>query len=299
MKVIAVLLALACLSACGGGNSSSALASLPPTPSSTPAPTPTPALKLVWSDEFNGAAGSPVDNTKWTSDVGGDGWGNSELEYYTNATDPTQPNYTTANAYQDGSGNLVISARAESVGYSTCWYGACAYTSARLTTLGKFSQAYGHFEARMKIPPGQGLWPAFWMMGSDINTAGYPNCGEIDVMEAIGSAPSSVYGSAHGPGFSGADISGGYTLPSGVLSSDYHVYAVDWMPGQLRYSIDGVPYETITQSMLTSSETWEFNKAFFLLLNLAVGGNWPGSPDASTSFPANLYIDYVRVYTNS
>lgn len=282
------------LASCGGGGASGG--SLPPQPSPTPAPTSTPVRTLTWSDEFNGAAGAPVDNTKWTSDVGGDGWGNNELEYYTNATDPTAPNYTTANAYQDGNGNLIISARAEGVAYDTCWYAACRYTSARLTTLGKFSQQYGHFEVRMKVPPGQGLWPAFWMMGADINSAGYPDCGEIDVMESVGSQPATVYGSAHGPGFTGASITYFYTLPSGMLSDAYHVYAVDWAPGELDYSIDGALYETIKPAMLAPTETWVFDKPYFLLLNLAVGGNWPGSPDASTTFPANLLVDYVHVY---
>lgn len=282
------------LAACGGGGASGGSLPLQSTP--TPAPTGIPARTLTWSDEFNGPAGAPVDNTKWTSDVGGDGWGNNELEYYTNATDPSAPNYTTANAYQDGNGNLVISARAENVPYDTCWYGACKYTSARLTTLGKFSQEYGHFEARMKVPPGQGLWPAFWMMGTDITSAGYPNCGEIDVMESVGSQPATVYGSAHGPGFTGASITYFYTLPSGLLSDAYHVYAVDWQPGKLDYSIDGTLYETIKAAMLAPTETWVFDKPYFLLLNLAVGGNWPGSPDASTTFPANLTVDYVRVF---
>ena len=286
-RIWVTLFVLAC-AACGGGGGSSSLPSAPGAPATT-AP-----LHLVWSDEFNGAAGAPVDSTKWSSNVGGDGWGNNELEYYTNATDPTSPNFTTANARQDGAGHLVISAIAQPVGYDTCWYGACQFTSARLVTLGKFSQQYGRFEVRMKIPPGQGLWPAFWMLGVSND---WPNCGEIDVMEAIGTTPATVYGSAHGPGYIDGLIGGSYSLTSGNLSDDYHVYAVQWQQGQLQYYLDNVLYETITPASMPSGSTWEFDRQpFYIILNLAVGGDWPGPPNASTAFPAQLLVDYVRVY---
>lgn len=280
---------------CAGGAGTAGLPTAPsPAPTPVDSPTPAPGSQLLWSDEFNGAAGAPVDTTKWSSNVGGDGWGNSEREYYTNATDPTAPNYTTENAHMDGQGHLVISAIAQNVPYDSCWYGVCTYTSARLVTLGTFSVLHGRIEARMKIPPGQGLWPAFWMLGVSND---WPNCGEIDVMEAIGSTPSTVYGSAHGPGFSGAQISSSYNLPTDNLSDDFHIYAVQWTQGQIQYYLDNVLYETITPANMPAGGTWEFDRQpFYLILNLAVGGDWPGLPDATTPFPAQLLVDYVRVY---
>lgn len=291
MKLRYVLL-ISVLFLCGcGGASGTAGSSGAPTVLPTAAP-----LQPVWSDEFNGSANAPVDPTKWTSNVGGDGWGNGELEYYTEAVDSSSPNFTTKNAHLDGNGNLAISAIAESPSGKTCWYGTCSYTSARLVTLGKFSKQYGRFEARMKVPPGAGLWPAFWMLGISND---WPNSGEIDVMESIGINPATVYGSAHGPGFVGAAISGQATLPTGQLSDAFHVYAVQWQPGQIQYLLDGVPYETIVPSMMPPGGTWEFDRQpFYLILNLAVGGSssWGGAPNASTPFPAQLLVDYVRVY---
>ncbi|HYJ91029.1 MAG TPA: glycoside hydrolase family 16 protein, partial [Pyrinomonadaceae bacterium] len=153
--------------------------------------------RLIFDDEFNGAANPAPDSTKWTAEIGGKGWGNKELEYYTDST---------ANAYQNGSGSLVIKAVPVSSSVSLrCWYGQCKYTSARLTTKGKFDIKYGRFEARIKIPRGQGVWPAFWLLGSDISTVGWPQCGEIDIMENIGREPEVVHGTVHGPGYSGAN----------------------------------------------------------------------------------------------
>ncbi len=160
--------------------------------------------------------------------------------------------------------------------------------------MGNFSQQYGLFEVRMKIPPGQGLWPAFWMLG---NSNDWPNCGEIDVMEAIGSTPNTVYGSAHGPGFTGAAVSNWYFLSTAPLSADYHVYAVNWQPGRIDYYFDNIWYATVTPASLPAGATWVFdNQPMFMILNLAVGGSWPGSPDNTTPFPADLLVDYVRVY---
>ena len=180
---------------------------------------------LTWSDEFNGADGSAVDSTKWVYDTGGSGWGNNELEYYTSGT---------ANAVVQG-GNLVITETTASASSYTCSYpssGPCQYTSARLKTLGKFSQQYGRFEARIQIPEGQGLWPAFWMMGADINTVNWPSCGEIDVMENIGKEPSINHGSLHMPATGGTtddQLTGMYTLPGGAkLGDGFHIYAVEW-----------------------------------------------------------------------
>ena len=247
-----------------------------------------PEWKLVWSDEFNGSNGSPIDQSKWVSEVGGKGWGNHELEYYT-----SRPQ----NLYiQDG--NLVIQARREN--YAGLDRMSRNYTSARLKTAGKFSQAYGRFEARIKIPYGQGMWPAFWMLGDDIDKVGWPRCGEIDIMENIGKEPSKVHGSIHGPGPSGSstdDMTAVYRLPAGENFSDaFHIFAVEWEPKVIRFYADGNLYETATPSGLPKRTGWVFDHPFFLLLNLAVGGDWPGSPDGSTHFPQQMLVDYVRVY---
>ena len=244
---------------------------------------------LVWSDEFNGAAGTPVDGTKWVFDTGGGGWGNNELEYYTNSTN---------NCSTDGAGNLVITAINETLPRrNRCWYGQCQYTSARIKTKAKFEQAYGRFEARIKIPYGQGLWPAFWMLGNDIDRNRWPNCGEIDVMENIGREPAIVHGTMHGPGYSGANgIGAAYTLPSGAFSDDFHVFAIEWAPNVIRWYVDGNLYQTRTPADLPAGTRWVFDHPFFMLLNVAVGGYWPGNPDATTVFPQRMYVDYVRVY---
>lgn len=245
---------------------------------------------LVWSDEFNGPGASGVDAAKWTAETGGGGWGNQELEYYTDAT---------KNAYLDGHGSLVIKAIREVLPQKLrCWYGPCQYTSARLVTRNKFSQTAGRFEARLKIPSGQGLWPAFWMLGSNIDTVTWPACGEIDVMENIGREPSIVHGTIHGPGYSGAaGIGAAYTLAGGQRFADnFHVFAVEWEPNLLRWYVDGQLYETRTPADLPAGTRWAYDHPFFIILNVAVGGGWPGNPDATTLFPQTMLIDYVRVY---
>ena len=246
---------------------------------------------LVWSDEFNAPAGSAVDATKWEFDVGGGGWGNNELEYYTNST---------RNASTDGAGNLRISAVKELLSrkVARCWYGQCQYTSARIKTKGKFEQAYGRFEARLKLPYGQGIWPAFWMLGADIDAVSWPTCGEIDIMENIGREPSIVHGTLHGPGYSGAaGIGAPYTLTTGQrFADDFHTFAVEWEPDVVRWYVDGQLYQTRTPSDLPAGSRWVFDHPFFMILNVAVGGNWPGSPDATTTFPQTMLVDYVRVY---
>ena len=246
---------------------------------------------LVWSDEFNGPAGSAVDSTKWVAEVGNgsNGWGNHQREYDTNAT---------KNASMDGAGNLVIAAHNEKLGNKyRCWYGVCQYTSARLKTQGKFEQAYGRFEARIKLPYGQGIWPAFWMLGNNIQTAGWPTCGEIDIMENIGREPSLVHGTIHGPGYSGASgIGSQYGLTSGAFSDNFHVFAVEWDPNQIRWYVDGNLYQTRTPSDLPAGSAWVFDHPHFIILNLAVGGYWPGDPDTTTVFPQRMLVDYVRVY---
>jgi beta-glucanase (GH16 family) len=246
---------------------------------------------LAWSDEFDGPAGSAVDGTKWVAEVGNgpDGWGNRERQYYTD---------TTKNASMDGAGHLVITAYRESPGKRfRCWYGECRYTSARLKTQGKFEQAHGRFEARIRVPRGQGIWPAFWMLGNNIQTKGWPTCGEIDIMEHIGREPSNVYGTIHGPGYSGASSIGApYTLPGARFTDDFHVFAVEWEPDRIRWYVDGRLYQTRTPADLPAGSAWVFDHPHFLLLNLAVGGHWPGDPDTSTVFPQKMHVDYVRVY---
>jgi beta-glucanase (GH16 family) len=241
---------------------------------------------LVWSDEFSAANGSPVDATKWSFDIGGNGWGNNELETYTNRTD---------NAVIEN-GFLVIKTLKETfTGPDNITRN---YTSARLLTRNKFTQAYGRFEARMKLPYGQGIWPAFWMLGDNIGSVGWPSCGELDIMENIGREPSTVHGTFHGPGYSGGNgISASCTLPNGrKFSDDFHTFAVEWEPNVMRFYVDGLLYKTRTPADLPPGTTWVFNHPFFILLNVAVGGSFPGNPDATTVFPQQLQVDYVRVY---
>jgi beta-glucanase (GH16 family) len=241
---------------------------------------------LTWADEFNAAANTPINSARWTHDVGGGGWGNNQLEYDTNST---------RNVAHDGAGNLVITARRENAGLN-CWYGPCQYTSARIKTQGKFTQRYGRFEARLKIPRGQGIWPAFWMLGDNIGSVGWPNSGEIDIMENIGREPNRIHGSLHGPGYSGGNPLTGSTTIGGAYADAFHTFAVDWGPTSVTWLVDGVAYQTKTSSQ-TNGNPWVFDHPFFLIFNVAVGGNWPGSPDASSPYPQTMLIDYVRVYS--
>jgi beta-glucanase (GH16 family) len=243
---------------------------------------------LTWADEFDGPAGTAPDPGRWVRDTGGSGFGNNELQYYTTGA---------ANAALDGQGNLVITARRENPANYQCWYGTCQYTSARLNTAGRFIQAYGRFEARLKVPRGQGLWPAFWMLGNDIGSVGWPNSGEIDVMENVGFEPNTVHGSMHGPGNSGGNpLTGTYSLPGGAAFADgFHTFTVDWAPDSVTFFVDGVQYARHVPAE-TGGNPWVFNHPFFVILNVAVGGNWPGSPNASTVFPQEMVVDYVRVY---
>jgi beta-glucanase (GH16 family) len=250
-----------------------------------------PTTVLAFADEFDGPAGTPPDPGRWTHEVNGSGGGNNELQYYTDST---------SNAALDGQGNLVITARKENPANYQCWYGTCEYTSARLNTASTFTQAYGHFEARVKVPRGNGMWPAFWMLGDNFGDVGWPNCGEIDILENIGREPSTVHGSLHGPGYSGGNpITGSFTLPNGeVFADNFHTFAVDWSPDQISWSVDGAVYQTHTPAD-TNGNPWVFDHPFFLILNVAVGGNWPGPPDDSTQFPQQMLVDYVRVTTSA
>lgn len=238
--------------------------------------------KLVWGDEFNGSANALPDATKWTFDLGGGGWGNQELEVYTRDA---------GNVSHDGQGHLVIRALKTTSGQ---------YTSARIKTENKFTVEHGKVAVRMKISRGQGMWPAFWMLGAN-HKAGWPECGEIDVMENIGKEPSIVHGTIHGPGYSGSKgIGHEYSLPNGqMLSDDFHIYAVEWSSAAITFSLDDKPYGTIKPADLPPGTRWVFDQPFFLLLNVAVGGDWPGNPDATTQFPQTLIADWVRVWKNA
>ncbi|HZQ93828.1 MAG TPA: glycoside hydrolase family 16 protein [Candidatus Sulfotelmatobacter sp.] len=245
-----------------------------------------PGWTLAWSDEFNGPDGSAVDSSKWVAESGGNGWGNQELEYYTTRAE---------NAVQQ-QGNLVVKVLQEKFTGSD---GVTRdYTSARLKTQGKFSQKYGRFEARIKVPQGQGIWPAFWMLGDDIEKKGWPKCGEIDIMENIGKEPGTVHGTIHGPGYSGEKGPGSpFELAGGRrFADDFHVFAVEWEPKVIRFYVDDSLYATRTPADLPKGAKWVYLHPFFILLNVAVGGGWPGNPDASTMFPQTMLVDYVRVY---
>jgi beta-glucanase (GH16 family) len=236
---------------------------------------------LAWSDEFNGAAGAAPDNAKWSFDIGtgNNGWGNQELQYYTGRS---------SNIQQDGSGNLVITARRES-------FAGSGFTSARIKTKGLFSQAYGRFEARIKTPTGPGMWPAFWMLGANIDTKPWPQCGEIDIMEQRGQQPSITHGTLHGPGYSGGNSIGkSYALTNGRFDTDYHIYAVEWGEGYIDFFVDNFLYQRLTPGDVTGE--WVYNQPFFIILNVAVGGNFVGFPTSETPFPQSMYIDYVKVY---
>jgi len=267
-----VVMALVCGSASAGSSARSKKAA--------------PRWTLTWSDEFNAADGTAPDPAKWSFDVGGKGWGNNQLESDTARA---------ANAMQQG-GNLVITARKEEYagGDGTLRH----YTSARMKSLGLFAQRYGRFEARMKLPAGKGIWPAFWMLGDNIASAEWPQAGEIDVVETIGN-PREMYSTLHGPGYSGAKgLSQKFALPEGAaIDTGFHVYAVEWGPEDIKFFFDDTLIVERTKKDLPTGATWVYDHPFFLLLNLAIGGNWPGEPDATTVFPKQMLVDYVRVYT--
>ena len=246
--------------------------------------------KLVFRDEFDGQNNSSLDVSKWTAEIGGGGWGNKELEFYTDSTE---------NAHLDGSGSLVINAvKLDPPRSLSCWYGPCQFTSARLKTKGKFDLKYGRFEARIKIPRGQGVWPAFWLLGNNIDTVGWPRCGEIDIMENIGREPDTVHGTIHGPGYSGAKgIGAPYALQGNKSFADnFHIFAVEWSENEIRWFVDGKQYRSVKADDLPAGKKWVYDHPFFIILNLAVGGEWPGSPGESTLFPQTMLVDYVRVY---
>ncbi|MFZ0663081.1 MAG: glycoside hydrolase family 16 protein [Acidobacteriaceae bacterium] len=283
---LGILSLFALLAACGGA------ASAPATTGNGSAGGVTKET-LVWSDEFNGATAPAAPNRlNWTYDTGAGGWGNSELETYcaygssTAPCDPSNPN-----VYVGTDGYLHIVARNPASG---------VYTSARLKSQGLQSFQYGRIEARIKMPAGQGMWPAFWMLGDNITTHPWPACGEMDIMENIGSQPSINHGSIHGTGFTGSAIGTAYTLTSGQKFSDgFHTFGIVWSPKSIKFYVDSPTnvYATYTPASLPQGAVWPFDDGkFFFILNTAIGGAWPGSPDKTTVFPQEMLIDYVRVY---
>ena len=238
-----------------------------------------PGYSLVWSDEFSG---TNLDLNFWNHELGNgsSGWGNNELEYYTNS----YRNVFVSN------GNLIIEARRES-------FSNFNYTSSRLTTQGKKAFKFGRIDIRAKLPIGKGIWPALWMLGSNINSVGWPACGETDIMELIGSIPGTVTGTMHWKGAGGGHASKGenYDLPSGDFSEQFHVFSIEWTEDNIKWYIDDQLF-LATSSSDTGAEYYPFNADQFFIFNVAVGGNWPGSPDYTTVFPQRMFVDYVRVF---
>lgn len=276
-RLLSLLLIIAVLvTGCQGGGQSAT----PTLPILTPIPAPAAARDgwvLTWSDEFDGDA---IRRTDWTFDLGGGGWGNGEAQVYTDLP---------ANArLQDGL--LIIEAHKEANDQ-----GGFQFTSARLKTQGLKTFQYGRIEARLKVPAGAGFWPAFWMLGANFDTVGWPDCGEIDIMEFIGRDPNVVMGTLHGPGYSGALGLSGRSLHDAPVSDGFHTYAVEWSRDQISWFFDDVEYHTLTRSDV-GEDRWVFDKPFFLILNLAVGGTLGGFISPETAFPSAVYVDYVRVY---
>jgi beta-glucanase (GH16 family) len=268
MKRTLRIAALVALLGCGGGGPSAAA------PGGTGAQAQATGWVLDWNDEFDGTA---LDHGKWVVETGPK-WANNELQYYSSRPE---------NLRVTG-GHLVIEARKEA-------FGGRDYTSARIKTQGLQERQYGRYEARIRIPRGQGIWPAFWLLGANCAAQPWPKCGEIDIMENIGKEPAIIHGTVHGPGYSGEHgVGAPSALASGTYADDFHLYAVEWEPKQIRFYRDGILYHTVTPELVKGE--WVFEHPFFVILNLAVGGDWPGNPDASTAFPQQMLVDYVRVY---
>jgi beta-glucanase (GH16 family) len=278
---------IACMAllACNSGSAA-------PRPETTSTSAPAPELKLAWADEFDGPAGGRVDSTKWRYDLGDGcpgncGWGNQEKESYTSASE---------NISLNGQGQLQIVARTAGPGL-TCYYGACRYTSAKITTRGNLDVVPGRVEARIKLPAGQGLWPAFWLLGSNITAVGWPQCGELDVMENHGSDVTSTSSAMHGPGYSGnTPFVHSYQLAAGSFAEDFHTFALEWNSSRVVFFVDGKQHYVIQRDDVQRRGNWVFDQPFFIILNLAVGGTFDGDPRSDTILPATMLVDYVRVY---
>jgi beta-glucanase (GH16 family) len=249
-----------------------------------------PGWSLAWSDEFDGEAGSPPDPATWQMQTGAGGWGNEELQYYTDSGE---------NAFLDGAGHLAIVARRLDPGMADSGYGEAGYTSARLISKDRVPLRYGLVEARIQIPAGRGIWPAFWMLGQDIDSAGWPQCGEIDVMEILGHDPATAHATVHGPGYSGARGIHASHRARTSLADGFHVYSVAWEPGGIRWYLDGQQYACVTPGDVPRRKAWVFDHDFFVVINVAVGGTWPGNPDSSLTFPRTMLIDYIRHFAAS
>lgn len=254
------------------------------------APDPGPGAWVpLWADEFADAAGTPADPEEWTYETGGWGWGNQELQYYTDSTD---------SAAHDGAGNLVITAREvadPAAAGLPCWYGDCTHTSARLVTEGKREFGFGRWEARVKVAEGTGIWPAFWSLGNDFRAVGWPLTGEIDVMEFVGRQPTSVFGTIHGPGYAGGESFGSGPIDLGEpVGNDYHDFAVEWQEGLITWELDGVQYHTAVPADVAPNQ-WVFDHPFTLLLNVALGGNFGGPLGPNLDLPQDTLVDWVRV----
>jgi len=233
---------------------------------------------LAWEDAFDGPAGQLPDAGKWRFDIGTD-WGNAQLEYDTDRPE---------NASLDGNGNLAITARKEQ-------YLGSAYTSARITTQDLFEPQEGLFEARIRLPSGQGIWPAFWLLGANIETVPWPGCGEIDIMEYRGQEPSIILGSLHGPGYSGFEaVTSRFFLEDARFDTDFHVFSVEWTEDSISWFVDGTRWRTVHRRDITGE--WVFDHPFYIILNVAVGGNFVGFPGPDTVFPQTMLVDWVRVY---
>jgi beta-glucanase (GH16 family) len=254
---------------------------------------------LVWSDEFanSTSANAAPNSSVWTYDTGNSGWGNSELENYCAYGSTTSPcSSSTPNAFVAPGGGLNIVAEEPSTG---------VYTSARMKTEGQFSFQYGRIEVKASVPEAQGFWPAFWLLGNNINTVSWPACGEMDVLERIDAAgtPDWNAGSIHGTGFTGSNLGADYDFPTGQTAATPHTYGMIWSKGSVAYYIDdpAKPYATFTPSSISSfsGSVWPFDAGpNFIIINLAIGGGWPGSPNSSTPFPSTMQVDYVRIYAN-
>ena len=262
------------------------------TTSPTPMPTKT-AWTLVWSDEFDGPANSGIDSSKWSHDTGDGcaqgicGWGNTEKETYTAARE---------NASLNGVGQLAIVARPAPAGL-TCFYGACRYTSAKITTRSTFKAGPGRVEARIKIPTGQGLWPGFWMLGEKHPATPWPDCGELDIMENKGSQPSVTSSAVHGPGYAGGNsFNHAWPLGAGRYSDDFHTFAVEWDSAGVAFYVDSTLHYLVTRTTVEGAGKYVLDQPFYLIINLAVGGHFDGDPASDAIFPATMLVDYVRAY---
>jgi beta-glucanase (GH16 family) len=281
--------AVAATCACGGSTAA-------PRPDTTTGPdtTPTGARTLVWSDEFDGQAGGRIDATKWRYDLGDGcqagncGWGNQEKEYYTSESE---------NISLNGQGQLEITERRATAG-QTCYYGACRYTSAKVTTRGLATAAPGRVEARIKLPSGQGLWPAFWMLGNNFPGTPWPQCGELDIMENHGSNVASMSSAIHGPGYSGnTPFAHAYTIGGdGTFADNFHVFAIEWNSSLVVYFVDDRVHYRVGRDEVQRFGNWVFDQSFFVILNLAVGGTFDGDPKSDAILPATMLVDYVRIY---